>query len=75
MPRNVEIKARVRDLEQLLALAEHESGGPPVELRQEDTFFNVTSGRLKLRKEVRKSHLSARSVLTCVVSAVLGQSQ
>lgn len=49
MPANVEIKARVRDvagLERRLALLVE---GPPEVIRQEDTFFDVPRGRLKLR--------------------------
>lgn len=49
MPSNVEIKARLRDLagarERLGTLAD----GQPRRLVQEDTFFHVRSGRLKLR--------------------------
>jgi predicted adenylyl cyclase CyaB len=50
MPTNVEIKARVNDRERLAQLAASLSGGPPVVLRQEDTFFRIPAGRLKLRK-------------------------
>jgi adenylate cyclase class IV len=46
---NIEIKARVRDASRARALAEAVSGGPPVLLEQEDTFFNSPRGRLKLR--------------------------
>jgi predicted adenylyl cyclase CyaB len=49
MPRNVEIKARIADRaaveQRVRALAD---SGPTV-IRQEDTFFRATSGRLKLR--------------------------
>ena len=50
MPTNVEIKARVDDRERLAQLAASISGGPPAVLRQEDTFFRVAVGRLKLRR-------------------------
>ena len=50
MPTNVEIKACVNDRERLAHLAASLSGGPPTVLRQEDTFFRVPAGRLKLRK-------------------------
>ena len=50
MPSNVEIKARVDDVDALKEKASKLSGGEPVTIRQEDTFFNVTEGRLKLRK-------------------------
>jgi predicted adenylyl cyclase CyaB len=49
MPRNVEIKARVDRLSELvpavIALAQH----GPVEISQDDCFFRCESGRLKLR--------------------------
>jgi predicted adenylyl cyclase CyaB len=50
MPTNVEIKARVHDRERLAERAASLSGGPPTVLQQEDTFFRVPAGRLKLRK-------------------------
>ncbi|XP_045175178.1 uncharacterized protein LOC123536246 [Mercenaria mercenaria] len=50
MPSNVEIKARVKDVEHLKKLAAHFSGSEPTVIDQEDTFFNVPNGRLKLRK-------------------------
>ena len=49
MPRNVEIKAKVEDLSQLKTLAQGLSGGQPTLIEQEDTFFLVPNGRLKLR--------------------------
>lgn len=49
MPRNVEIKARVPDPVRLRALALAVAGGPPVVIEQDDTFFAVATGRLKLR--------------------------
>ncbi len=49
MPRNVEIKARVKDLAAVRAVAERLAGAPATLLQQEDTFFHVPSGRLKLR--------------------------
>ncbi|CAG5133256.1 unnamed protein product [Candidula unifasciata] len=50
MPRNVEIKAKVADLEDLKARARILAGDNGTLLEQEDTFFNVPSGRLKLRQ-------------------------
>ena len=47
--RNVEIKARARDPEKQARLAEQLASGPAERLVQEDTFFVVPSGRLKLR--------------------------
>lgn len=53
MPTNIEIKLRVEDLEDLEAVeakaANVADSGPEV-LIQEDVFFNVPNGRLKLRK-------------------------
>ncbi|XP_025032243.1 uncharacterized protein LOC103067663 isoform X1 [Python bivittatus] len=49
MPANVEIKARVQDLAQLISRVEQLSGSPAQVLLQTDTFFPVPRGRLKLR--------------------------
>lgn len=51
MPRNVEIKARVDDLEQLRQRAAGIADRPPQTLQQEDVFFTVPRGRLKLRTQ------------------------
>lgn len=48
MPRNVEIKAVVRDKRALLARARRLCGAPE-RLKQEDLFFPCPNGRLKLR--------------------------
>ena len=48
--RNVEIKARVSDLTELLKTASELSGSAGEVIVQEDTFFNASKGRLKLRK-------------------------
>jgi predicted adenylyl cyclase CyaB len=50
MPANIEIKARVCDFESLQASAAQLSGTPCQTISQEDTFFNVPQGRLKLRE-------------------------
>ncbi len=50
MARNVEIKARVRDLEATRRLAEQLADGPGRAVEQTDTFFRVSGGRLKLRE-------------------------
>jgi len=50
MPANVEIKARLRDLPGLCRRAEALSDSPVQIIPQEDTFFNVPQGRLKLRQ-------------------------
>lgn len=51
MVRNIEIKASVEDMTALTAkvAAVADSGCGPVEIFQDDTFFNCASGRLKLR--------------------------
>ncbi|KAK8722762.1 hypothetical protein OTU49_012021 [Cherax quadricarinatus] len=49
MPRNVEIKALVRDVVKLHERAAQLSGSKGHVLHQEDTFFNSPNGRLKLR--------------------------
>jgi predicted adenylyl cyclase CyaB len=46
---NVEIKARVDDWSALKELAERFSDGPGEEIAQQDVFFGVLRGRLKLR--------------------------
>ena len=50
MPRNVEIKARVTDPEELRGVITELADGPPEQLRQQDTFFACEEGRLKLRQ-------------------------
>ena len=78
MPTNIEVKARVDDVEELKRLAQHLSGAEPTVLPQEDVFFNAPNGRLKLRRLqvlrplllIRRSH-QARSV----TSATIDQSQ
>jgi len=47
--RNIEIKATARDFERQALLAKQMSDRFGVVLSQEDTFFNVPHGRLKLR--------------------------
>ncbi|KAG8230272.1 hypothetical protein J437_LFUL009445 [Ladona fulva] len=51
MPRNVEIKAKVHDVGGLLEKAKILSKEEPVLLEQEDIFYKIPSGRLKLRSE------------------------
>uniref|UniRef100_A0A8B9T8B5 CYTH domain-containing protein n=1 Tax=Anas platyrhynchos TaxID=8839 RepID=A0A8B9T8B5_ANAPL len=51
MRRNVELKARLRrGVAGTQRGAAERSGTPGTELRQEDTFFRVPAGRLKLRR-------------------------
>lgn len=49
MGTNIEIKARLHDVERTLRIAEELSGAPPQVIEQEDTFFLTPAGRLKLR--------------------------
>ena len=49
MPSNIEIKARVRDFANIRSRAEKISDTPVDIIPQEDTFFNIPQGRLKLR--------------------------
>ena len=49
MPSNIEIKARARNFDEIRARAEKLSDAPVQMITQEDTFFNVDKGRLKLR--------------------------
>jgi predicted adenylyl cyclase CyaB len=49
MASNIEIKARVDDFEALKARAASLSDKPLEIIQQEDTFFNIEKGRLKLR--------------------------
>jgi len=50
MARNVEIKARLGDLEATRRLVEQIADGPGRAVDQTDTFFRVANGRLKLRE-------------------------
>lgn len=49
MPRNIEIKARIDSVESLLPKAAAIADQGPVEIFQDDTFFNCANGRMKLR--------------------------
>lgn len=49
MPSNVEIKAKVHDFQQLIENAKQLSKSEGHIITQEDTFFKVLTGRLKLR--------------------------
>lgn len=52
MPRNIEIKARIQSVAELLPRALGVAGASPQAERimQDDSFFNVPHGRLKLRE-------------------------
>jgi predicted adenylyl cyclase CyaB len=49
MARNVEIKARVSDIADLIERAKHLATSGPTVIHQDDTFFGCASGRMKLR--------------------------
>lgn len=49
MPRNIEIKAHVADIEALAAIVAAIADQGPIEIIQDDTFFKCDAGRLKLR--------------------------
>lgn len=50
--RNIELKARLRDLVSAGAVCRRVGATYQREVRQTDTYFNVPSGRLKLRQNV-----------------------
>jgi predicted adenylyl cyclase CyaB len=50
MARNIEIKARIASVDALLPRAVAVAGGVPQRIDQDDTFFPVPMGRLKLRQ-------------------------
>ncbi|MDO9091706.1 MAG: class IV adenylate cyclase [Rubrivivax sp.] len=50
MPRNIEIKARINSVEALLTAARTLARSEPAVIEQDDTFFTVPHGRLKLRE-------------------------
>ena len=50
MPRNIEVKARISSVEALLPKAQALAGGAAETIHQDDTFFSVPHGRLKLRE-------------------------
>ncbi|CAJ0607713.1 unnamed protein product [Cylicocyclus nassatus] len=49
MSRNVEIKAKVRDVDKIVALARELTGKEPTLLKQHDIFYKSPQGRLKMR--------------------------
>ncbi len=49
MPRNIEIKARIDDMQAVTGRAAALATEGPVVIAQDDTFFNCANGRLKLR--------------------------
>ena len=50
MPRNIEIKARLTNLAEIESCAAPLAQQGPLLIHQEDFFFNIPRGRLKLRK-------------------------
>ena len=49
MPRNIEIKARIDSVQAVLPRAQQLAGSAAQVIEQDDTFFKVARGRLKLR--------------------------
>ena len=49
MARNIEIKARIENVATLTPLVAEVASEGPLEIAQDDTFFNCATGRLKLR--------------------------
>lgn len=49
MPRNIEIKARIESVETLAEKAAAIADQGPIEIIQDDTFFECAAGKLKLR--------------------------
>lgn len=50
MARNIEVKARIASISTLLPVAQALAGAAPERIEQDDTFFAVPQGRLKLRQ-------------------------
>ena len=50
MAQNIEIKARITDFSSVTRKAAEIADQGPIEIAQDDTFFNCESGRLKLRQ-------------------------
>ncbi|MGB5288811.1 MAG: class IV adenylate cyclase [Ignavibacteriaceae bacterium] len=49
MPINIEIKAKINNVENIRKKIDKLNTTTPVEILQEDVFFNIVKGRLKLR--------------------------
>jgi len=54
MPANIEVKARVRTLDKLQERIQSMAGEPAGKFIQEDVFFDVPRGRLKMRAETNR---------------------
>lgn len=55
--KNIEVKARIRDYEKLITDVQALCLSHGETIQQEDVFFNVPGGRLKLRKRAVSSNL------------------
>lgn len=49
MSRNIEIKARIENIQSLLPKVATLAEKGPIEIEQDDTFFSCENGRMKLR--------------------------
>ena len=55
--RNIEVKVRLTEYHEALENVASLTGQKPLRLKQVDTYFKATNGRLKLREEVGQSEL------------------
>lgn len=55
--RNIEVKARLTEYQEVLEDVASLTGQKPLQLKQVDTYFKTTNGRLKLREEAGRSEL------------------
>ncbi len=65
--KNVEVKAKVRDYDRLIAEVQALCLSHGEIIQQEDTFFNVPNGRLKLRKRAVKYTIFFLNPPTCYI--------
>ena len=62
MPRNIEIKAKVANISNLLKVAQDLSNGNGEILQQKDIFYLCSSGRLKLRSVNTNGHAKSELI-------------
>jgi len=55
--RNIEVKVRLTEYHEALEFVSSLTGQKPLQLKQVDTYFKTTNGRLKLREEAGQSEL------------------
>ncbi|XP_018023054.1 uncharacterized protein LOC108679054 [Hyalella azteca] len=59
---NVEIKATIRDFDSFCTIAKEVSNTSAIIILQEDTFFDVPKGRLKLRKKTKEGKVEEQLI-------------